>query len=187
MDSYHRGHTLLELLTTLSILTVLLLFGLIPIHSTLKKSEADAAIEGIYRAWAYARSESIRRSKTLLICGTNNGLTCAKRWTAALLIFEDKNKDKIVNDGELIHHHSIDINSGIIESRISFGKSYALITETGRASLSGSFLYCDKVSNLPSDRKITWSLSGRPYLTGGYSKAKGSSTVSCSKKQIHQQ
>jgi len=172
------GYSLLELLISLSILTTITTAGVPSFIYSLNQSDANSSSQRIYRAWQHARSQALTQAKTLTLCGSNDGLSCAALWQKQLILFHDIDGDHEPSEGEVIHHYPIEASRGSIQSRISFGLKYTKITQEGRSSLTGSFLYCSNTTE-PIERKITWNQPGRPYYTGTNRNYTTRSTVHC--------
>jgi len=172
------GYSLLELLISLSILAIMTTVGLPIFTYSLNESDADASSQRIYRAWQHARSQALTQAKTLTLCGSNDGLSCISPWQDQLILFNDIDGDHEPSAEEVVHNYPIEASRGSIQSRISFGLKYTKITQAGRSSLTGSFLYCSNTTE-PIERKVTWNQPGRPYYTGTNRNYTTRSSVHC--------
>lgn len=172
------GYSILELLITLSVLSITATVGMPTFINTVNQSDADSSSQRIYRAWQHARSQALTQAKTLTLCGSNDGLSCITPWQNQLILFNDINGDHEPSEGEIIFNYPVEASRGSIQSRISFGRKYTQITQEGRSSLTGSFLYCSNTTE-PIERKITWNQPGRPYYTGTNRNYTTSSSVHC--------
>lgn len=173
-----RGFTLLELLVSLTIVSILLFSALPGMSHLLNKNEAESSINTVFRAWQHARSLAVTRSKRVLLCGSDDGIHCKKQWTNQLILFIDKNNDYQPDSDEILHIYELNHSRGALQTRVGFGKYYVIIDPLGKAPLTGSFLLCNP--DEPSlERKISWNLTGRLYLTGSHNSHKGRSTIHC--------
>lgn len=176
--SRQHGFTLLELLICLAIISILLLTASPKLGQLIHKNEADASINMLFRGWQHARSLAISRSTRVMVCGSDDGINCQKEWRRQLILFIDANKDFKPDHDEVLQHYEINSSQGTLQTRVGFGGNYAYLEPTGKAPLTGSFLYCHtKDSSL--ERKISWNLTGRLYLTGNHTTHTGTSTVHC--------
>ncbi|MBU3070686.1 GspH/FimT family pseudopilin [Aestuariicella sp. G3-2] len=173
-----RGFTLLELLVSLTIISILLLSALPGMSHLLNKNEADSSISTVFRAWQHARSLAATRSQRVLLCGSDDGLHCKKQWKDQLILFVDNNNNYQPDNDETLQRYEFNHSRGNLQTRVGFGKNYVIIDPLGKAPLTGSFLLCNP--DEPSlERKISWNMAGRLYLTGNHSHHKGNSTIHC--------
>lgn len=172
------GFTLLEILIVLMIASVLLATGLPQLNQSVHESEADGSIHTIFTAWQQARTQAITRSTRVTICGSDDGMTCKKEWKEQLIIFVDGNNNHNPDSDEVVQTYSIKASQGTVQTRIGLGKNYAYLEPNGKAPLTGSFLYCH-ARDPGVERKISWNLNGRLYMTGSHTHHTGESTVHC--------
>lgn len=172
------GVTLLELLIVVVIAALLLATAVPPLGQLVHKSEADGTIHILVQAWQQARSQALTRSTRIKICGSDNGTTCQKEWQQQLVLFVDENNNDHPDSNEVVQVYEVRAVQGMVQTRIGLGKNYAYIEPTGKAPLTGSFLYCHRHDS-GLERKISWNLAGRLYMTGSHTHHTGSSSVHC--------
>jgi type IV fimbrial biogenesis protein FimT len=88
-----RGFTLLELITTLTVASILLTVAVPSFFNTMRNSRAAANANELVSALSVARSEAIRRGARVSVCRTSNGTTCnfagGATWATGWLVFVD--------------------------------------------------------------------------------------------------
>jgi type IV fimbrial biogenesis protein FimT len=84
-----RGFTLLELMVTLSVAGTVLALGVPSFIDLVRNNRAATNVNELLTAFAIARSESIKRSWNVSVCGSDDGLTCDGAWTDGWIVFRD--------------------------------------------------------------------------------------------------
>lgn len=108
---YLRGSNLLELMVTVSVLTISLTMG-VPAFSVLRSSiQRSQAGAELLSSFALARSEAARRGVPVTVCPSTNGSTCdssaALNWSKGWIVFSDVNMNKVVDSStDVIFHTS---------------------------------------------------------------------------------
>ena len=106
---YLRGSNLLELMATVSVLTITLTMG-VPafnvLRSSIQRSQASAEL---LSSFALARSEAARRGVPVTVCPSTNATTCdssgSPNWNKGWIAFSDVNMNKVVDsDTDVILH-----------------------------------------------------------------------------------
>ena len=123
------GFTLMELMITLSILSVIVVLAAPSFTGSVQRGRLTAQINQITGLIAYARSEAAKRpNTTITLCGSNDPTAATpvcntSNWEAGWLIFSDANADKVLNvtnedlNGNSILDAGEDINgNGILDS-----------------------------------------------------------------------
>ncbi len=97
------GFTLLELLTTITIVAVLASVA-IPTFSNIRTTNAMATSINLFMTQLYlARSYAVTRERHITLCPASNPTTCSDdhtQWHKGYLIFQDSNKNRQLDDGE---------------------------------------------------------------------------------------
>lgn len=84
-----RGFTLLELLTTLTVVAVLLTVGVPGFFDIVRNNRAAANANEMVSALSIARSEAIRRGARVAVCPSSNGTSCTGTWSDGWIVFAD--------------------------------------------------------------------------------------------------
>lgn len=91
------GLTLIELITSLSVISVLG-FIAVPGFSSLRHDTArTTAVNDFFHAVFLARSEAIKRGDIVSVCRSNDGASCATgagNWTAGWIVFANSDRDE---------------------------------------------------------------------------------------------
>ncbi len=90
-----RGFTLVEMLITISLLAIVTAIAVPSMQRVIRAARVDAEATGLLGAIQNARSEAIKRGRTV-------SLAAPSGWTNGLTIFVDSNEDLIVDSGEAV-------------------------------------------------------------------------------------
>jgi type IV fimbrial biogenesis protein FimT len=86
----HRGFTLIELMTAITIAALLLAVGIPSFATVMENSRLRSAAFELVSDLALARTEAVRRSRAVSVCTTTNGSTCENSgWASARIVFTD--------------------------------------------------------------------------------------------------
>ena len=90
-----RGFTLVELVVTLSVMALMLVFGIPSMLDTLESSRVRAASAALNVALAHARTLAITRHARTVVCASADGLQCgpAREWNRGWIVFVDADGD----------------------------------------------------------------------------------------------
>ncbi len=136
------GFTLLEILLTLSILTILLMLNIPNLTSLFNKSEARLTQQKILHAIHLAHSEAFLQDNMITICKSSDHKSCAGNWNDGLIITKNQTPLTYV-DLKLTH--------GTLHWRSSQGKEYLQILPNGMTTgENGTFWFCEKNKKIPS-------------------------------------
>lgn len=95
------GLTLLELLLVLAMMAVLTSLAAPSFRSLWLQHSVGSAAEALLGDLRYARSESLKRARPVLVCQSSNGTSCTRdkaAWAAGWLVFVDSNGNAQVDD-----------------------------------------------------------------------------------------
>jgi len=141
---FSSGFTLLELLITLTIIAIMLSFGLPSLSRQAQANQVKTATNGLLEAMDIARSKAV---------STNKRVTMKKLddWNNGWEIFIDRNNDGQLNDGEtvILHHEKlagvrISVN-GPLRNNVSYvgtGESRVAAGNDGGGFQAGTFIIC---------------------------------------------
>lgn len=96
-----RGLTLIELMVTIAVLAIVLAIGVPSFQGAMNSSRLSSAANELTSALHLARSEAIKRNRTVLLCRSENLTSCADdaQWNG-WIVFVDTDGDGVVDVGE---------------------------------------------------------------------------------------
>lgn len=156
-----QGFTLVELMVVLAIAAIVAIVGIPSMYSMIANNRLATQSNELVASINLARSEAIKRGQTVVLCKSNDdGTACdnAATWDKGWLIFEDTNRNNIL-DGEQI----IRANSGIPNSiTVNYvGGNTIIYNAAGRIiSPAASFSLSDSEGKVKT-HNITIELTGR--------------------------
>jgi type IV fimbrial biogenesis protein FimT len=83
------GFTLLELMTTLSVVGIVLAVGVPSYLTVIRNNRAAANANELVSALTIARSEAVRRGDRVSLCRSSDGASCGGTWTDGWIVFVD--------------------------------------------------------------------------------------------------
>lgn len=99
----HKGFTLIELMVVLFIASILLGVAIPSFRDMTVRNRLVTTTNDFISTMNLARSEAIRRSATITICGTEDGAACdADAWSTGWIAFADANNDGDFDAGETV-------------------------------------------------------------------------------------
>ena len=160
-----RGFTLLELVTTLSVLSLLLGTGVPAMHALLQKTRMTTHINTFVTHLHHARSAAIKQGHNVVMCRSADLLDCSRTegWEVGWLVFADSNFNRQRDADERILAVEQGWRDGI---RVSSGQRRRVVYQpTGFSpGTNGTYIFCDP--DYPDTaRAVIISNSGRPRLS----------------------
>lgn len=113
-----KAFTLIELLITLSIVSVMACLSTLSFSSIYQKESAASITQQLFNGLNFARIESIKRNKRVNICGSSDFTQCDGNWNNGFLIYVDINADGCFSKEDKLlrvqqyKNHSINIMTG---------------------------------------------------------------------------
>jgi len=100
------GFTLVELMVTLAVVAILVVFAVPNMRATLQNNRIITQNNNLLADISLARSEAIRRVRTVTICTWNSTTAPAcnggGNWSSGRLIWADQNRDGIMGADEIV-------------------------------------------------------------------------------------
>ena len=165
---YHcSGLSLINLLMTLSILSILLGLGIPSLSHLLESNKKRLVISELMLMLNLARDSAVGFSKSVVICPTNDSQQCQKDWNAPLMVFVDFNENHIFDGSDRLlqifrpckENQSLDIRM----SGPRYYLSYDALGTTGNQN--GRIYFCNKSAKEPNDRvQIIFYRTGRARI-----------------------
>jgi len=165
------GYTLLELMIAVAIAGILLVIGVPSYRLLAANNRATSQANSFISLITYARTEAIRRNRTVGLCKSIDGTTCSTAsagWESGVLVFTftDTNSNGTWDSGESINIVRADVpfarKSTITGNHASINNSF-VFQPNGRGSGTGSFLISPTGSSTNQQRSVVMTF-GRPRI-----------------------
>jgi len=91
-----KGGSLIELLITLSIISMLITFGIYYNRTMHQKNMAAVASQQLYHGLQLAKTEAIKSKHIIGVCPSENGSSCSDNWHNPLIVFVSESSPLIV-------------------------------------------------------------------------------------------
>lgn len=158
---YFQGFTLPEILVTLAVIVILITMTAPSMQGLIINQRVASATQEVFTAIHLARSEAIKRQRTVSLCSTVDGISCDEDdsgWENGWLIFTDSDADGVLEDGDEVLRVEDAQNEQII---ISWNQGGALsFNSRGQTNLAGTFEVCAD----GEVRAVIISRTGRPRV-----------------------
>jgi type IV fimbrial biogenesis protein FimT len=157
-NKFQSGITLLELISSISILSIITTLAAPSFSSWIDKQEADTQAFSILRLFAKTREIAVYSGKSTFLCGINSANKCVRENFNHFVIFHDDNNNRIIDNGEIIQAE-LTLHDN---NRISMNKTHIRYYPRGDANAYASVFICS--DNKQHIRRVTVSNAGRPYI-----------------------
>lgn len=141
MNQNKQGFSLIELLISLSILSILIGYGSPIFQGFISKSRTIQESRYISLLIHKARQEAVIRRSSVRFCPLNEQNTCSRNWNAALTMFVDNNNNQRLDQGESIIQQVEQVpNTNMTRN---YPRDSVYFRYDGLAwGYNGSFVYC---------------------------------------------
>lgn len=137
----HRGFTLLELLTTLLLLSIATLLAAPSFNKLVQNNRDEAMRTLLVSHLSLARTQAVVHRKPHSLCGSSDGKTCDGNWSGSWLVR---------TPGTLISHQSSPIQSTLCW--VGFSREIVFQPNGATPTSNGRFVLC-------RNQKMVWSLT----------------------------
>jgi type IV fimbrial biogenesis protein FimT len=149
-----KGMTLVELMTTVSILMILLIIGVPTFSGIIARNRAASHTNEFLSSLYLARSEAITRGQRVVLCKSSDGASCTASgtWGQGWIAFVDVNNDATVtttdpNEIVLLVHGPLDGGDSLATSSSSTPMhAYISYTPDGRTRYTSGAFQADTLS-----------------------------------------
>jgi len=152
------GFTLYELMVTLTIVAIVLFYGIPNMAEFRQNSRMTTAANDLHSSFYYARSESSRAKTNITICASLDSMdaapSCGGEFENGWIVFEDDDGDIVVDAGEAILKRFPAAPFGVmIDSQGATDYFSFAATGLGRGNIAGAgtavttMVFCDERGN----------------------------------------
>ena len=172
---YNSGFTLIEMIVTVSIVSILASIAVPSFTSMIERNKATTATNEMVSALLLARSEALKRRNNVTVCTSIDQTTCAgngeKDFANGWIVFVDCDKDRVVDAAVDCGNTGLEaekvVKAQLGEKGMTVNKGgdadkahYFTYNYTGRADLATTF-NVKKVNTSTVLKEITVARTGR--------------------------
>lgn len=121
MKHKYAGYTLIELMIALSLMAILMAYGLPNYYSFKQNQIMRQEVNRLVGSINFARNHSINASEYVVLCATQSMTSCdgATDWHGGWMVFLDNNETREFDDGDqlLMFEHGINHNISATSSQ----------------------------------------------------------------------
>jgi len=156
-----RGYTLIELMLTLTVLSVLLGLAIPSFRDMVRNNRITAQTNEFVGSLNFARSEALKRSNPVTACASDDGATCSgdNDWSTGWVVFADVNANGLLDNAEVALQTWPAIDGGITLSATT--RPFVRFGATGVSSGSETFALLKPGCTGNFAREITVGTTGR--------------------------
>jgi len=151
MRSRTRGVTLIELLVTLTVLLIVMAWGLPNLQGVVKQTRITSAVNAVVGGLSQARSVAVTRGLPVTLCAADaeapNECNAFQNWAHGMLLFTDANRDGAIGgtDERILYRFTDDMVG--LAARANVGAFTYLPDGSTNA---GILHFCDSEGKLPA-------------------------------------
>lgn len=158
-----HGVTLVDLMITVSIVSILGIMSFSTLPDMLNRYRANTIVESYIRAVHAAREAAVSRQILTTVCPQGAATTCGKDWSQGVMVFTDANGNRILDAGDQVLHSLSPLPSTFRMAWQSWGNQpYIQFEPAGYTySHNGTFLLCHMSLNPKLGRVLIMNKPGR--------------------------
>ena len=157
-----KGVTLVELMVTVSIVAIILLFVSPSIQGILIKNRIVAEINETSSLIQYARHHAIDEQAQVVVCPSVDYSICSKDWNDPKIVFIDDDDNAIRGDKEEL---IVTIGATSVTSLMTNTTNIIKFAETGEVNLATEILLCHKDGKADYASSLSITLQGRVKMS----------------------
>lgn len=156
-----RGFTLIELIITVALAAIILSVGIPSFQQTIEQNQLTSQINLFTASLHLARSESVKRGRSVSVCGSSDGINCNNAgYEAGWIVYAEN----AITGSREADEELLVVNNGLNRD-LSLKGSPAIsnsitFTANGQASSAGTFALC-KLNDATKSREINILITGR--------------------------
>lgn len=159
-----RGFTLIELMVTLAVMLIVLMFASGPFGALLARNKLTATVNDFVATLSLARSMAVKGEPTTICIDNNGACGTGTDWSNGALIFTDANANKVIDGTDAIKRR-LDATANIIitsnVAAVTYGRDGGATMQS--ATTNSKWLFCDS-SGRAEPRIVAVSGVGSNYL-----------------------
>jgi prepilin-type N-terminal cleavage/methylation domain-containing protein len=158
------GHTLLELLIVLAILSLLPVWGS-GLSDLVARERRYLAVLELRRELNYARATAVNLQTDITLCAIDGADRCQRNWNGLdFATFRDDNRNRTLDHGEILRRSHWPSKRGLLSWRASLRRHYIVFHAGGNTAQNGSFVYCPRGGESNRATLVTVNRAGRNYV-----------------------
>ena len=162
MKTQKKGFTLIELLTALCIVAVMATAVIPSFMQILRKTKSTADVNRLVGMINLARYYAVTKNRSLTFCPSISGAQCQGEWHQGALLFEDGNKNGILEPNDRIVAFMPGFTHASLAWRAFQRKQVIQFLPNGLTFYqNGTFTYCDNDGHATLSRLIIINRQGR--------------------------
>jgi type IV fimbrial biogenesis protein FimT len=157
-----KAYSLIELITTISVIAITLGIALPVFSSILTQSRQEESVHQLHAYINYARAAAINTRTLVSMCAGTQTCSPANQWSGNIFVFHDRNRNGLLDaNEELLRTNAINTKHRWSWSNFRQKKYLAFKPDGTTDSLNGTFTLCESSNAL---RSITINMTGRAKL-----------------------
>ena len=169
------GFTLVELIIVLTVLSLLLGFGLPGFQRLLESTRIRTQVQQLMADIVLTRSEAIKRNVQVVMCPSPDYLTatpqCSGTYAQGWLIFEDRDRDRRLDGGEEVIRTANSLPEGLTltnRSATRHASELIVFRPDGTSGRNRTLMICSRARpDIPS-WSVVMNIVGRPRIARGW-------------------
>jgi len=158
-----KGFTLPELLITLSITSILIGASVPSLNELIENQRSSLIMDQLRQLIYFTRYKAIHTGSYVVMCPSTDNLECSNNWQAPLIVFNDRNMNRTVDNEEVVYREMNLLQNGeTLKLRASANRKYLLFNSKGYThGLFGNLTFCQPDQRLQGARRLTINRLGR--------------------------
>jgi prepilin-type N-terminal cleavage/methylation domain-containing protein len=159
----HSGFTLLELMVAIGVVGVLASVSMPNLGGMLQAHAAETVLNDLARTISMARASAVSQGRMVTLCRSADKTSCNGEWHNGMLVFVDRNNDRIVDDDdEVLHITPASPTPGTLKLRSFPNRQYLQFTPAGVLNnQTGNFTWCPADNNARQAQQLIFNITGR--------------------------
>lgn len=160
-----NGFSLIELLTTLSVIMITMGIGLSGLSQWLHYQTETTLFNSLSHLTQFARTTAIKDGQYLTVCASIDKITCNGQWNNTIIVFSDINTNESVDDRDVIYRVlTLPKTTPCIQWKAGLGRQYLQFKPSGASNgTAGHFRFCEPIGTTGNKRLVV-ALNGRTSL-----------------------